>query len=67
LWRLPYRLLPDVPAEVWAVAFDADSGEVVSGLRTKHPDFGLVTGVVESGGRLWLSCIGSSALAYTVL
>jgi sugar lactone lactonase YvrE len=67
LWRLPERLQPKIAAEVWAVAFDPDSGEVVGGLRTKHPDFGMVTGVVESAGRLWMATIGFPAVAYTVL
>jgi hypothetical protein len=67
LWRLPYRLLPDMAAEVWAVAFDPDSGAPVSGLRSRHPDFGVVTGLAESGGRLWMGCIGGSAVAYTAL
>jgi sugar lactone lactonase YvrE len=67
LWRLPYRLLPDLPKEVWAVAFDPDDGTVVGGLRTRHPDFGLTTGLVESDGKLWMACIGAPAVAYTAL
>ncbi|TFV56857.1 SMP-30/gluconolactonase/LRE family protein [Mycobacterium sp. PS03-16] len=63
VWALPDRFAPQIAPEVWAVAFAPDSGEVVAGLRTTHPDFGMVTGLVESGGRLWLACIGSSALA----
>jgi len=38
---------------------------VVGGIRTKHPDFGVVTGVVESGGRLWMGTIAFPAVAYT--
>jgi len=67
LWRLPYRLLPNMKKLVWAVAFDPDTGKPVAGLHTTHPDFGLTTGLVESAGRLWLACIGSPAVAYTVL
>jgi sugar lactone lactonase YvrE len=67
MWRLPYRLLPNMAAEVWAVGFDADNGAVVGGLHTRHPSFGLTTGVVQSDGRLWLACIGAPAVAYTVL
>ncbi|MCV7233142.1 SMP-30/gluconolactonase/LRE family protein [Mycobacterium branderi] len=63
-WRLPERLQPQIKPEVWAVAFDPDSGHVVAGLRTKHPDFGVVTGVVESAGRLWLGTINYPAVAY---
>ena len=46
------------------VGFDADSGDVVGGVRTTRPDFGGVTGVVESAGRLWMSTIEFPALAY---
>ena len=67
LWRLPERLQPQIASEVWVVAFDADSGDVVGGLRTQRPDFGQVTGVVESAGRLWMSTIASAAVAYTQL
>jgi hypothetical protein len=62
-WRLPERLQPQIKPEVWAVAFDPDSGAAVAGLRTKHPDFGAVTGVVEAGGKLWLSTISFPAVA----
>jgi sugar lactone lactonase YvrE len=67
LWRLPDRFSPPVPSEVCAMAFDPDNGAVVGGLRTKHPDFGQVTGLVESNGRLWMGCIGAAAVAYTEL
>ncbi|MBO0677810.1 SMP-30/gluconolactonase/LRE family protein [Mycolicibacterium sp. S2-37] len=63
VWRLPDRMAPQITPEVWAVAFDPDSGAAVGGLRTSHPDFGMVTGLVESGDRLWLGCIGAAALA----
>jgi hypothetical protein len=49
------------------VGFDADSGHILGGLRTRHPDFARATGVVETAGRLWLACIGAPALAYTTL
>ena len=58
LWRLPDRLQPQIKPVVWAVAFDPDSGDVVAGLRTEHPSFGMVTGLVEAGDRLWMGCIG---------
>ncbi len=67
LWRLPERLQPKIRPQVWVLAFDADSGEVLTGLRTTRPDFGTVTGVVESGGRLWMSTIAFPALAYAEL
>ena len=67
LWRLPDRMQPKPEFVVWAVAFDPDSGEAVAGLRTTHPSFGMVTGLVEAGGRLWMGCIGAPAVAYTEL
>jgi sugar lactone lactonase YvrE len=67
LWRLPERFQPKITPEVWAAAFDPDSGEVIGGLRTTHPQFGMVTGVVESAGRLWMGTIGFPAVAYTAL
>ncbi|GBE65772.1 strictosidine synthase family protein [Mycobacterium sp. MFM001] len=66
-WRLPERLQPQIKPEVWAVAFDSDSGQVVAGLRTEHPQFGVVTGLVESAGRLWMGTINYPAVAYTDL
>ncbi|MFV8053487.1 SMP-30/gluconolactonase/LRE family protein [Mycobacterium sp. 48b] len=67
LWRLPDRLQPKIRPQVWVLAFDADSGDVVAGVQTIRPDFGTVTGVVESAGRLWMSTIEFPALAYTDL
>lgn len=67
IWRLPARFQPKVEPEIWVVGFDPDSGEVVGGVRTKHPDFGGVTGVVETGGRLWMATIEFPALAYVEL
>lgn len=64
LWKLPDRLQPQIKPEVWAVAFDPDSGDVVAGVRTEHPSFGMVTGLVEADGRLWMGCIGSPAVAH---
>jgi hypothetical protein len=46
------------------VAFDPDSGEAVDGIKTKRADFGGVTGVVESSGKVWMSTIEFPAIAY---
>lgn len=62
LWRLPNRLQPTAEAVVWAVAFDPDSGRAVAGIRMTHPDFSMVTGLVEANGRLWLGSIGGPHL-----
>jgi sugar lactone lactonase YvrE len=67
LWKLPDRLQPQIKPEVWAVAFDPDSGEAVAGLRTEHPSFGMVTGLIEAGGKLWMGTIGFPAVAWTKL
>lgn len=67
IWRLPDRLQPQIAPEVWAVAFDPDTGAAVAGVRMKHPSFGVVTGLVEHGGRLWMSSIGFPALAHCAL
>ncbi len=65
LWRLlPYRWLPDPKPVVWVVAFDADDGRVLQQFRSTDERFGLATGVVEAGDRLWLGRIGGSGLAY---
>ena len=63
LWRLPSRWQPKAESVVWAVAFDPDTGKAVAGLRTEHPGFGQVTGVVEANGDLWMGSIGGPAVA----
>jgi sugar lactone lactonase YvrE len=67
VWRLPERLQPQIKPEIWAVAFDPDSGAAVGGLRTQHPDFGSVTGVVEAAGKLWMGTIGFTTVAHVDL
>ena len=67
IWRLPDRLQPQIAPEVWAVAFDPDTGAAIAGLRMKHRSFGVVTGLVEHEGRLWMSSIGFPALAHCPL
>ncbi|MFN8032333.1 MAG: SMP-30/gluconolactonase/LRE family protein [Mycobacterium sp.] len=67
LWKLPDRLQPQIVPTVWAVAFDPDTGAAVSGVHMTHPEFGLVAGLVERDGRLWLATIGHSAVAHCAL
>jgi len=67
VWGLPDRLQPQIAPEVYAVAFDPDSGAAVAGVRMKRPDFGVVTGLVEHRGRLWMSSIGFPAVAHCPL
>jgi sugar lactone lactonase YvrE len=67
LWKMPDRLQPQIKPEVWVVAFDPDSGAAVAGLRTTHPAFGSVTGVVEADGKLWMGTIAFPAVAHVDL
>ncbi len=67
IWRLPARLQPKIEPEIWVVGFDGDTGAVVGGIRTKRPDFGGVTGVVESDGKVWMSTIEFPAVGYFAL
>jgi sugar lactone lactonase YvrE len=67
LWRLPDRLQPKIKPVVWAVAFDPDTGRPVAGVRTEHPQFGMVTGLVEADDKLWMGSIGFPAVAYVDL
>jgi sugar lactone lactonase YvrE len=63
IWRMPDRLQPKAETVVWAVAFDPNTGQAVAGLRTEHPEFGQVTGMVEANAKLWMGCLGFSAVA----
>jgi sugar lactone lactonase YvrE len=63
VWALPDRLQPQIVPEVNVMAFDPDTGAAVAGVRMKRPDFGVVTGLVEHQGRLWMSSIGFPAVA----
>jgi sugar lactone lactonase YvrE len=63
VWALPDRLQPQIVPEVNVMAFDPDTGAAVAGVRMKRPDFGVVTGLVEHQGRLWMSSIGFPAIA----
>ncbi|MGD9622907.1 MAG: SMP-30/gluconolactonase/LRE family protein [Mycolicibacterium sp.] len=62
VWRLPSALQPKPESAVWVVAFDPDTGDAVAGLRTTHPSFNMVTGMVEAAGRLWMGSIGGPYL-----
>lgn len=64
IWRLPKPLQPKPAAVVWVVAFDPDTGAAVAGMRTTHPSFSMVTGLVEADGRLWMGSIGGAYLGW---
>jgi sugar lactone lactonase YvrE len=63
VWALPDRFQPQIVPEVNVMAFDPDTGAAVAGVRMTRPDFGVVTGLVEHQGRLWMSSIGFPAVA----
>ena len=67
LWRLPDRLQPKIKPIVWAVAFDPDTGNAVAGVRTEHAGFGMVTGLVEADGKLWMGSIGFPGVAHCAI
>jgi sugar lactone lactonase YvrE len=67
VWRLPPALHPKPESVVWCVAFDAERGQVVGGVRTTDPNFGIVTDAFESGGKLWMGTISFRAVAYVDL
>jgi len=67
IWRMPDRLQPKAETVVWAAAFDPETGQAVAGLRTEHPEFGQVTGMVEADGKLWMACLGFPAVAWAEL
>jgi sugar lactone lactonase YvrE len=64
VWRVPDRFLPDPPAPVWLLKIELPGGRVVADHRVHLPGFGLSTGVVESGGKVWISGINSSKIAW---
>ncbi|WJR32733.1 SMP-30/gluconolactonase/LRE family protein [Mycobacteroides immunogenum] len=67
LWQLPDALLPGTDTDPWVIAVNPDTGEVVSNVSGASRDLRTVTGVVESGGRLWMGCIGSAAVGHISL
>ncbi|MCV7151657.1 SMP-30/gluconolactonase/LRE family protein [Mycobacterium pyrenivorans] len=67
VWRLPKRFQPKPAAVVWAVAFDPETGDAVAGIRTTHPAFSMVTGLVEAHGRLWMGSIAAPCLGWVDL
>jgi len=64
VWRMPKRFQPKPAAVVWVVAFDPETGDAVAGMRTTHPAFSMVTGLVEAHGRLWMGTIAAPYLGW---
>lgn len=67
VWRMPKRFQPKPAAVVWVVAFDPETGDAVAGIRTTHPAFSMVTGLVEAHGRLWMGSIAAPFLGWVDL
>jgi hypothetical protein len=66
LWRVPEFLQPRERSTVWVQAYD-ENGELVHDLQTSHPRFGMVTGVRESAGVIYLGSLSARAIAYARL
>jgi sugar lactone lactonase YvrE len=62
VWALPDAIKPKAADVIEIQAYD-DNGVLVHDLRGRHPDFHMPTGVRERDGRVWLSSIGTRALA----
>ena len=62
VWALPEALKPKAADIIEIQAYD-DNGVLVHDLRGKHADFRMPTGVRERDGQVWLSSIGTTALA----
>ncbi|SIS23465.1 SMP-30/gluconolactonase/LRE family protein [Williamsia sterculiae] len=54
VWNIPDSLQPEPEKTVWAIAIDPD-GHTVDEIHGTHPNFHTATGVVETGGRLYLA------------
>jgi hypothetical protein len=61
LWALPERLQPRPRRTAWIIALDAD-GHIVRDLQRPGTDFGMVTGVVQHGNRLYLGSLTDPAI-----
>jgi sugar lactone lactonase YvrE len=62
VWALPQRLRPAPEATVWVQAVD-QTGRVVHDLQGPADDFGMVSGVREHDGRLYLGSFFERAVA----
>ncbi|PXW30080.1 UNVERIFIED_CONTAM: strictosidine synthase [Williamsia faeni] len=64
IWRVPDRFLPEPVTPLWLLKIELPGGRVVADHRVHIPGFGMSTGVVETGGKVWISGIGSSKIAW---
>ena len=61
VWRLPDRLQPDGKPTAWVLGLD-ETGRTVHDLQRGDVGFGMVTGVCETDGRLYLGSLTEGAL-----
>ncbi|MUM16384.1 SMP-30/gluconolactonase/LRE family protein [Mycobacterium sp. CBMA271] len=64
IWKLPDSIQPTIAADAWVVAFHPETGATLANLRGQDNRLQTTTGVVESAGKLWFGCIGSSAVGH---
>lgn len=63
VWALPEKLQPKPADQVWVLAFDPATGALVHDLQGAHPRFGMVTGVREHAGTVWLGSLTGTTIA----
>lgn len=61
VWRLPERLQPDGKPTTWIIGLD-DTGHIVHDLQRSDVNFGMVTGMCETPGRLYLGSLTENSL-----
>jgi hypothetical protein len=63
VWNLPDALKPK-PADIIEIQAYDDAGTLVHDLRGTHPQFHMPTGVRERDGKVWISSLGTTAIAH---
>jgi sugar lactone lactonase YvrE len=62
VWAMPQRLQPQPKRLIRVQAFSPDGG-LVHDVAGRHPDFGMPTGVRQSGAHVWLGSLESPTIA----
>lgn len=62
VWALPQRFQPQPQRLIHVQAYAAD-GTLVHDIAGQHPDFGMPTGVRQSGGHVWMGSLELSTVA----
>ncbi len=63
VWALPETLQPQPADQVWVVAIEPATGQVVHDFQGTHPAFGMTTGVREHHGTVWLGSLTGTTIA----